>query len=37
MVRRHLQIVLLRWIGQCPLCRQLVDEWSLPRGPSLLS
>jgi len=34
MVRRHLQLVLLRRIGWCPLCRKSVDAATRPRGPS---
>jgi len=34
MVRRYLQLVLLRRIGWCPLCRQRVDIATRPRGPS---
>ena len=33
-VRRQLQQVLLRRVGFCPLCRRVVDESCLPRGPS---
>jgi hypothetical protein len=36
MVRKQLQLVLLRRIGMCPLCRQRVDASTRPRGPSRL-
>jgi len=34
MVRRQLQLVLLRRIGSCPLCRQRINATTVPRGPS---
>ena len=33
-VRSALQIVLLKMIGYCPLCRQVYEPNTSPRGPS---